>query len=255
MAPMSFDPTDDDFGVSPWLYPGRPAHTSGVLTGDRFVALDASPDGLEAVLRGTGEAPLSQRTIVVAIGSNASPAVMHRKFSTRSVSTTIPFLTGTVTNIAVGHSAHVSRPGYVPAAPFHSPGSCTPVVASLLDRAQLRALDETEPTYTRVEMERDRSRLTLDRAKAPAVYALYVSRRGLLALDGRHPTPLTTQDEVLPLLYQYMTSDSRGHDLQRVMRRLARDESLRELVRSRMRAAGLVAPSGLGGEDAEIGAS
>lgn len=246
---MEFDRAADDFAVHPWLYPGGPATTSGVLAQGRFVALDADPGGLASVLAGVGEAPLQERTLVVAIGSNVSPAVLFRKFTTRGVSTCVPFLTGVVDGLAVGHSAHVSVPGYVPAAPFRSAGASTPVVASWLDAGQLRALDETEPTYRRLDVPSDAIPLRLSHGPPPRSYALYVSRRGLFAPDGRTPAPLMPQREILPTLYRYITHDSVHDGPDAVMKMLAENRELREEIRRRLAEDGLVAPSGLGGED------
>src|SRR5690625_6972049 len=73
---------------------------------------------MDETLRGDGAAPLADRTLVVAVGSNQSPAVIaakYRRFGLVSPVTT-PFLSCTVQELAVGHSAHVSARGYIAAA-------------------------------------------------------------------------------------------------------------------------------------------
>ena len=100
-----------------------------------------------------GAAPLAERTLVVAVGSNASPDVMRCKFARAGVDATVPFVRVRLGGIAVGHSAHVSLAGYVAAAPYHAPGATATFTASLLDDDQLECLDETERTYTRLPVD------------------------------------------------------------------------------------------------------
>jgi hypothetical protein len=86
--------------------------------------------------------------------------------------------------VRVGHSAHVSAGGYVPAAPYVGDGH-TDAVVGWFDDEQLALVDATEPNY---------HRLALD----PATQ-LYVSRWGVVAVDGR-PLPLTDQATLLARL-------------------------------------------------------
>jgi hypothetical protein len=118
-----------------------------VLAGDRFHAGDLA--GMDAVLARAGAPRLAARTAVVAVGSNGSPDVLRGKFARGGVGGVVPLVRAELRDIAVGHSAHVSLPGFVAAAPFVAVGAVTPVVVALVDGAQLRCLDTSERTYTR----------------------------------------------------------------------------------------------------------
>ncbi|MDO5628905.1 MAG: hypothetical protein Q4G43_11350, partial [Mobilicoccus sp.] len=215
---MELDLDGDDFTVEPWLYPGTPGGTCGLLAGDRFVPLTAQPGErlgrytvagdltgddetestpatLEALLHELDVAATEERTLVVAIGSNASPAVLRRKFERRGVGAVVPMVRATAGNVAVGHSAHISRPGYVPAAPIASDGASTDVVASLLDDEQLAALDATEPNYDRLLVDATHHPLVFESGERPERYWLYVSARGVVG-DDDGPTPLRSQAEI-----------------------------------------------------------
>jgi len=102
----------DDLATRPWEYPGKAPEHSGLLAGGSYRQMAIKP-GLDG------------RQLVVAVGSNASPAVMRRKLSRRGVSTVIPFVTAEADGIGAAHSAHVSKAGYVAAAPFPVPGRKT----------------------------------------------------------------------------------------------------------------------------------
>ena len=109
-------------------------------------------DSLDRTLRRLGAAPLAERTPLLAVGSNAAASVVRHKLARRGVGIVVPLLTGVVRHLAVGHTAYVSRGGYVPAAPVHRSRARTPVVLQLLDDDQLAAIDATEPGYDRVEL-------------------------------------------------------------------------------------------------------
>ena len=89
-----------------------------------------------------------------------------------------------VRNLAVVHSAHVSRGGYVPAAPMHSPGARGAVVVQFLDDDQLAAVDTTEPNYERVPLDTARYPLVLSGGHRPGQPWIYATRRGVLRLPG-----------------------------------------------------------------------
>jgi hypothetical protein len=86
--------------------------------------------------------------------------------------------------VLVGHSAHVSVGGYIPAAPYEGAGS-TQVMLGWFEPAQLALLDALEPNYERRHLE--------------AGVDVYVSRWGVIAVGGV-PVPLCTQDELLARL-------------------------------------------------------
>lgn len=190
-------------GFEPHRYPWTtgPANVVLVRSGTRPVEVTpgrrlgrarvAAPEGaatveVDALLATEGGPPVGARTLVVAVGSNASPDVLRAKYlrSGRAVLAATPFVRCTAAGLGVGFSAHVSRRGYVAAAPFVAPGAQCRLTASFLDPAQLAVVDATEPNYRRVLVRGGDHPLTLDTGERPASYHLYVSVHGVLA----HPT-------------------------------------------------------------------
>ncbi|MFA9430317.1 hypothetical protein [Egicoccus sp. AB-alg2] len=166
------------------------------------------PSCLDDVLADAGLAATGDRVPVLAVGSNASPAQLHRKFSAAAVSTTVPIVPVTVRDLGIGHSAHVSPAGYVPAAPHLHRGATARVHLLWLDARQVRALDATEPNYRSVVLGR-RHAARLSTGVSVTRCRLYVSRHRLLAPDG----------DVLPLTAQH-----------RLLRRLARHADVAEVL-------------------------
>ncbi|WP_422116077.1 hypothetical protein [Brachybacterium sp. UNK5269] len=68
---------------------------------------------IEQALAAEGAAPLAQRTLVVAVGSNQTPQTIARKYrgSDSDLQVATPFLRCTVRHLAVGHVAHSSARG------------------------------------------------------------------------------------------------------------------------------------------------
>jgi hypothetical protein len=130
-----------------------------------------------------GGADLRGRTPVAAIGSNAAPAVVARKLAALG-SGWVAMEPRALSGVRVGHSAHVSVQGYVPAAPYVAAGTVRTVVG-WFDDDQLALLDATEPNYLRRRLD--------------AGVDVYASRWGVVAVDGV-PVPLTGQTELLRLL-------------------------------------------------------
>jgi hypothetical protein len=245
-----------DLAAEPWRYPGPRAPGAGVLLGDAFEPLsdgvpdDGAPDvlgrRLEAVLAAAGVPGLAARTAVVAVGSNGAPAVLAAKLRRGGGDPVAPMLPGRVADLAVGHSAHVSRAGYVAAAPYRAPGARTAVVVVLLTADQVRCVDATEPNYARRRVD-----VALD-APLPMRLpgALYVSRRGVLA-----GAPAAPGGEVLTLRPQRRVwahlraagalPPGLPDDDRDLAVALAADASRREVVRTRLQALGLVRRCGL----------
>ncbi|NHA68189.1 hypothetical protein [Phycicoccus flavus] len=158
-------------------------------------------DSLDRSLRHLGATPLSGRTPLLAVGSNAAASVVRHKLTRAGVSPVVPLLTGVVRNLAIGHTAYVSRGGYVPAAPVHRSRARTPVVLQLVDDEQLAAIDATEGGgYERVELRASRYPLVLTGQIRPTRFHVYAARDGVLGLPhtGRRFLP---QDEVLGALH------------------------------------------------------
>ena len=237
----------DDFSAVPWAYPGTASEYPGLLDGERFHAV-ADSAMVDTLLARTGAAPVSERHLVAAVGSNASPAVMRRKLERGGASTVVPFLEVTVSGVAVGHSAHVSPPGYIPATPYGDESSILTLMATLLDDTQLERVDATEPKYRRRLLGSGRCRLTFDGFECPDEVWLYESVCGVLTAPGRAPVPLTEQRQLMRLLREQLdgwgdlVGDGSGED---VARRLAADPGLREASREHFDRAGWVGVSGL----------
>lgn len=213
----------------PWEYPGVRAPSAGLLLGEQFFPLEVLPGrrtgelevadvearwspapgtvvALDEALRREGVAATGERTVVVATGSNAAPAVLHRKCGLGGVSGVAPFLPATVGNLGIGHSAHVSVTGYVAAAPFPADGVSTTVVVSLLDRRQVACLDDTELNYEPRCVDGERFPLQLATGERPATYRLYESRWGVVA-PGGSPVALRRQQDLFERLWELPGAD------------------------------------------------
>ncbi|CAM4035613.1 hypothetical protein [Janibacter anophelis] len=151
------------------------------------------PDGIEV-----GDLPspdaLAARTPVVAVGSNASPAVLVAKLGDL-LATGLPVAPAVVTDLTVGHFAQVAARGFVAAAPARSPGARRELSVGWFDDAQLAALDLTEPNYRREVLT---SACTWAGGEVVGAQ-VYVSSHGLLADEGE-VLPLRPQAEVLAWL-------------------------------------------------------
>ncbi|WP_156675173.1 hypothetical protein [Mycobacterium sp. E2989] len=196
-------------------------------------------------------ASVDARTVVVSVGSNASPIVMTNKFQRSNVSTTIPFVTASLTGIAIGHSAHVSTLGYIAAAPFVCPNHPISVIAALLDREQLLSLDSTEPNYERTELDGAQFPLTLDGGESPSAFSLYISKHGLIARPGGNYQPFEARQtdifasllKASPMLRALFDSD----EPKCAMQALAKTPALRRRFREILHAEGLWSEGGLRG--------
>ncbi len=128
-------PIDD-----PLSYPGLIPSFSYVLTGPRSLVRVTSVSSLE----------LAGRQPVIAVGSNAAPAQLARKFSPLgSLGFGVPVLRAVAQGLRILPSAHLGVHGYVASAPAAGPDEAA-VFVTFLDPAQLVRLDETEPNYVRV---------------------------------------------------------------------------------------------------------
>jgi len=191
----------------------------------------------------------ASRTPVLASGSNASPEVIRDKLGATLGTDPDHHLavTGVLApRLGVGHSAHVSRPGYVAAAPYRRRTTSTRAeVATVFalawfTPAQLARLDETEPQYHRIPLPPDvpvRSRRT---GQSLDGVHLYVSRHGLIAEDG-HPVTFRTQVEIFGWLHARLSC------LRAATMEQYADAELREHVREELASGGWTAPSLLDG--------
>ncbi|MGH3217901.1 MAG: hypothetical protein ACRDPY_04085 [Streptosporangiaceae bacterium] len=193
---------------APLTYPGEPPQAAAVLVLDGgTISLEPSPaevggwaaaDGrtLDEVLAAASSATMENRTPVLAVGSNASPAQMLRKFARAGARAAVPITAVTVRGLTVGVSAHVSVPGYVPATPVPDPAAVSRLFVTWLDDEGLAVMDETEPNYDRAAVDPScEVELAPGRPIAPCL--LYVSKHGYLTDAAGAPRKLAGQAELI----------------------------------------------------------
>ena len=211
-------------------YPGFAASEPGVVGSDGVWTPLRSEPVPELLARG--------RTCVVAVGSNASPQLMHTKLHRAGVNPEVACVPYRPTGLALAHSAHVSAGGYLAITPYAAPGCVVGVVASWFDADQLAALDATEPNYFR----RPLPDWVLG---GPRGAQVYVSRWGVLAPDGQ-PLDATTQARVHaelardPVLADRLPLADAGATVTALS-----DPVVQVAVRERLRELRWIAPTGL----------
>lgn len=202
----------DDPISRPLTYPGRIPGESGVLIGGAFTPMRPVagrpaaewivqgadvPVPLAGILERLDCAPMSARSPSVAVGSNASPSQLLRKFTMRSVRPVVPMTLTHVSGIAAGVSAHISKPGYIPAAPAEAPGEVARLFTLWLDSEQLRALDATEPNYRRRELPSGRFPVRLESGILLSRCSVYVGKHGCLTDAAGHVRRLISQESLI----------------------------------------------------------
>ncbi|GAA4633545.1 hypothetical protein GCM10023196_071500 [Actinoallomurus vinaceus] len=223
----------DDPIARPLTYPGRLPSGSGLLVDGCFLGLHAdhlcpssggsaartgAPPGrwildtsavppqifggpevpLDDALRSCGGPLMADRRPVLAVGSNASPAQIVRKLAGRT-RVVVPMTYARVDGLVAGASAHVSRPGYVPAVPVLEPGASTELVVLWLDDEQLAAVDATEPNYHRTRLPASAA-VSLPGLGRLRACDLYAGRHGCLIDQGGAPIRPAGQPELLARL-------------------------------------------------------
>lgn len=251
---------------NPLEYPWNPPSCSGIMSDNRFFdfalqmqrrlgqshvrladnGTHADTQSVNQYLVESNIATIDARFLVVAVGSNASPAVMRRKFAkyAKPISLVLPFVRGTIQGIDVGHSAHCSAGGYIAAAPFAKPSSTTTLWASWLDLAQLEALDTTESNYVRVLVQRKDYPFELENGETPESYYIYESKHGLISEEGV-TRALTSQTEIFTWLQLRSVfaapSDESPEQVVQSLRGTAAGAALKTVLK----ASKLVSPSGI----------
>ena len=195
---------------------------------------------LDWFLRNAGGALAFSRIPVLAVGSNASPAQVRRKMANAGLPTLVPITAVSVHALAVGVSAHVSRPGYLPATPVPDPDAVSDLWVVWLDADALRAMDATEPNYRRIRLS---SRYAVQLAPGQPVAGcwVYVSRHGYLLNAAGDPRRLTDQATLITALLAEIPAlpPLVGTTPQEWIER-TRDAEIRDTVREVFRRAGLV---------------
>lgn len=172
----------------PLLYPGAWPAESGLLVGDRLLPLD-------------DHVTYENRTPVLAIGSNASPAQLRHKMAEFGITSPVPMVRVRVTGIGVGVSAHVSRMGYVSASPVHAPGVVRELFVTWFDARQLAVVDASERAYDRAWLPGSVVQVESGSGQLLRGVYVYVNRNGVLR-DGtgvprRHPGERVLLTELL----------------------------------------------------------
>ena len=212
----------------------------------------AGPDGpagadkpLDHFLREEGVPPVGQRTPVLSVGSNASPAQVQRKMANAGLRMVVPITGVKAHGLAVGVSAHVSKPGYVPATPIADPAAASDMWVLWLDPEAVGALDATEPNYQRIRLSSRYPVQLLPGGPVPGC-SVYVSRHGHLVNQAGEPRTLTDQATLISGLLaevpglMTLAGTKPGEWIRRT-----RDERVRDEIRALFLAAGIVRQAGL----------
>lgn len=132
-------------------------------------------------------APGAGRVPLLAIGSNAAPETLQRKFAHFAdvVDRTALVVTGRLHDFDVGFSAQPALYGAMPATIFPSPGTAVASALLWLTPAQFTQLTWSELSY---QLGRLRTRFTVDEADERFDEVLvFVSRWGAFCVDGGPP--------------------------------------------------------------------
>ncbi len=233
----------------PARYPGDRLASDFLLRDGRVVPLVVGRNGWRL---GDGSpvderiaVPLAARRPVVAFGSNAAPAQLIAKFG--SAAGPIPVTRARLHGFVVGHSPHVSIPGYVPWVLVDCPDSVVDCAVLWLDDAQRVRLDATEPNYELVQVTAARYRLVVEAVDAVIDFAVYRGRWGALRWpDEPGPVPAGTQAVLfgrLAALGWFRDLVGVG-DLVAVQRRLRAEGQLRDRLRAEFARRGMTHPDG-----------
>ena len=231
------------------LLKGEPVQSGGSLSGATAGPLPRAVDypyltPLESYVFATSEqAPafsIDDRKPVLALGSNAAPLQLRRKFT--GLAGHIPVSRAVLFDHVVVYSAHFSRYGALPATLHRHPGAIAFVAITWLDPRQLDRMHETESVgvnYDYVEIED--IRLEHDGGLAGAILpdnlavGAYVSRRGPMLHQGKPirlaetassncPLPALTQPAALRFAQRRVAPDLAFDDF---LRRLLDDPVFR----------------------------
>lgn len=165
----------------PWARPPG-SYLLGEGSAEPLAAMDPERRN-EVLLRFAG--PESGRLPLLAIGSNAAPAVLERKFAhfEAAADRTLLGLTGRLHGFDVGAAAQPALYGSMPATLFPSPGTAVAATLLWVTLAQFTQLTWSELSY---RLGRLRARFEVDAGEAEFDEVLvFVSRFGSFCVDGR----------------------------------------------------------------------
>jgi hypothetical protein len=238
----------DDAPLGEWLLQTDAADTPPDPISQDLVsqgaAHDEGPDlqglSLDRYLRNVGGSPAASLVPVLAVGSNASPAQLRRKLANAGLPTLVPITAVRVSGLAVGVSAHVSRPGYLPATPVPDDGAVSDLWLVWLDTVALAAVDATEPSYERIQLP-TRYPVRLTTGQPVMRCWVYLSRYGYLINEAGEPRRLTDQATLISALLAGIPAlrTLGGTSPQEWIER-THDPVARHAIREAFRSAGLV---------------
>lgn len=245
--------------VGSWLYPLKhrpsapiPEWELDTIDGPLHQGLGSQRHTLDQALRLARSPVMAERFPVLAVGSNASPGQLTHKFTSgRYVSGVVPITLVRIKGIGLGHSAHISKAGYVPYVPVAGdPTAERDLFILWLDAAQMERINETEPNYHPVTIGRDNPPALLETGQRVEIFSMYRGRWGTLRLTPDGPSiDATNQENILGLLgslswFRLLVPESQEGALATVTA-LAGDERRRIQIRERMAAEGLTGNDGL----------
>lgn len=225
------------------LLTGEPVASGGSIRHSAESALPRAVDypylaPLESYVFATSDnAPtfsITGRQPVLALGSNAAPLQLRRKFA--DLAGHIPVSRAVLFDHVVVYSAHFTRYGALPATLYRHPGAIAFVAITWLDARQLDRMHETESVGVNYDyLELDDIRLEHDGALAEATIPVdlavgaYVSRWGPMAHQKRPIRLAETASSNCPLPALTQPAALRVAQ-RRVAPELAFDDFLRRLV-------------------------
>nr|WP_202422052.1 hypothetical protein [Gordonia sp. SID5947] len=157
---------------------------------------------------------------------------MRAKLASVVRDTEPPMVRVTVSHLAAGHSAHVSARGYIPAAPYLSPGARLRTVGAWLTDDETAVLDHTEPNYDRMMLS-TADHPVVATTVVPQTFSLYVSRHGILRDAHTAITvPLGSQRSAIRWLGERLPDPALRGAAETVCRRLAEPPTAARLTAS-----------------------
>lgn len=166
-------PRDD-----PTAYPGTVPAGSFLLDGDAVEPLDRQT--LAERLSALGVPAMTERTAVLAYGSNAAPAHLAGKLVGAGEGQVVPVVAALARDVEVVYSAHITRYGSMPGTLAHAVGARIRVHVLFLDDAQRAIVDRTEPNYDVVTV----GAVTSEDGERLDGVVGYRSRHGETVFDG-----------------------------------------------------------------------
>jgi len=164
----------------PWARPGGSYRLAGA---EVEPLADLTTKGRERVIRKFTSTD-GGRSPVLAIGSNAAPEVLERKFAhlTEGADRGVLVLNGRLHDFDIGVSPQPTMYGSMPATLFPSPGTAVSAAILWVTPVQLTQLAWSEITY---RLGRLRTRFEIDEGSGGSGEVLaFVSRFGALCIDG-----------------------------------------------------------------------